>query len=97
MKLRGPGTPGSILLLGAHLNIIVEGPFKVAGKNEIEGARAPWITIIVNYCCTRVLFYAKMLKNTETEETMVFFVTFLSLVASQLGGGACPPLATPLF
>ena len=31
-----------------------------------------------------------MLKNTETEETMVFFVTFLSLVASQLGGGPGP-------
>ena len=27
----------------------------------------------------------------ETEETVVFFVTFLSLVAFQLGGGAGPP------
>ena len=32
-----------------------------------------------------------MLKETETEETIVFFVTFLSLVAFQLGGGAGPP------
>ena len=45
------------------------------------------INIIINYCCTRVLFYAKMLKETETEETIVFFVIFLSLVAFQLGGG----------
>ena len=42
-----------------------------------------------------------MLKNTETEETIVFFVTFLSLVASQLGEGWAPwapgpPLATPM-
>ena len=32
--------------------------------------------------------YSKMLKETETEETIVFFVTFLSLVAFQLGGRA---------
>ena len=34
----------------------------------------------------RVLLYAKMLKKTDTEETIVFFVTFLSLVAFQLRG-----------
>ena len=35
-----------------------------------------------------------MLKETETEETIVFFVTFLSFVAFQLGGRAPwpPPL-----
>ena len=33
IKLRGPGPPGSILLLGADLNIIVWGPFKLVGKN----------------------------------------------------------------
>ena len=32
--------------------------------------------MIVNYYCTRVLLYAKMLKETETEETIVFFETF---------------------
>ena len=40
-----------------------------------------------------------MLKEIETEETIVFFVTFLSLVAFQLVGGAGPlgpPLATPM-
>ena len=35
----------------------------------------------------RVLLHAKLLKETETEETIEFFVTFLSLVAFQLGGG----------
>ena len=38
----------------------------------------------------RVLLHAKMLKETKTEETIVFFVTFLSLVAFQLGR-AWPP------
>ena len=36
-----------------------------------------------------------MLKETETEEAKVFFVTFLSLVAFQLGGEPAPP-ATPM-
>ena len=34
-----------------------------------------------------------MLKVTETEETIGFFVTFLSLVAFQLGGGRDPSQA----
>ena len=38
-----------------------------------------------------VLLYAKLLKKTETEETIVFFATFLSLVAFQLGGGPLGP------
>ena len=40
-----------------------------------------------------------MIKEAETEETIVFFVTFLSSVAFQLGGGWAPwapPLATPM-
>ena len=41
-----------------------------------------------------LLLYATMLKETETEETIVFFETFLSLVAFQLGGPA--PLGPPL-
>ena len=32
-----------------------------------------------------------MLKETKAEETIVFFVTFLSLVAFQLGGGGRAP------
>ena len=39
-----------------------------------------------------LLLYAKMLKETETGETIVFFVKFLSLVAFQLRGAG--PLAT---
>ena len=37
-----------------------------------------------------------MLKETKTEETIVFFVKFLSLVAFQLGGGGRAPWAHPL-
>ena len=36
-----------------------------------------------------------MLKETETEETLGFFVTFLSLVMFALRGA--PPLATPML
>ena len=44
----------------------------------------------------------KMLKETETEETIVFFVAFLSMVAFQLGRGPGPLgppalLATPMY
>ena len=38
----------------------------------------------------RVLLYAKMLRETDSEETIDFFVTFLSLVAFQLGVGRAP-------
>ena len=39
-----------------------------------------------------------MLKETETEKTIVFFVKILSLVEFQLGGHGRlgPPLATPM-
>ena len=40
-----------------------------------------------------------MLKDTESEETIDFFVIILSLVAFQLGedwGPSPPPLATPM-
>ena len=43
----------------------------------------------VRYAC-RVLLYSRMQNETETKETVVFFVTFLSLVAFQLGGGPGP-------
>ena len=55
---------------------------------------------LLNYCCTRVLLYAKMPEETENEETS-FFVKFLSLVAFQLRGpgstGPPPPPATPMI
>ena len=54
-----------------------------------------WINIIAGYYCTRVLFYAKMLKKTETEETIVFFVTFLSLVGFQWGEAESPDPPPP--
>ena len=38
-----------------------------------------------------------MIKEAETEETIVFFVTFLSLVAFQLGGGGVGPHGPPLW
>ena len=55
---------------------------------------APRLNTIVNYCCTGVLLYAKMLKETEAEETTVFFVIFLSWVAFQLEGPLGSPLVT---
>ena len=39
------------------------------------------------------MLYVKMLKETKTEETTVIFVTFLSLVAFQLGGLGPPGYA----
>ena len=50
-------------------------------------ARAPWsstlllVTFVRVYCGTR-----KMLKETETEETIGCFVAFISLLAFQLEG-----------
>ena len=43
----------------------------------------------------RVLLYSKMVEETEPEETIVFFVTFLSLVTFQLGGGVPGPPEPP--
>ena len=46
------------------------------------------VNIFVIYCLRKI-------QGTETEETICFFVTFLSLAAFQFGGGgAGPPLAT---
>ena len=67
--------------------------FKLVGKYWIKGVRWPsgrqyyllLITVVRVYCCT----YAKMLKETENEETR-FFVKFLSLVAFQLKGPGPP-------
>ena len=47
----------------------------IGWKNWIKGERrAPWLSIlfIVNYYSTRVLSYAKMLKETENEKTRLF-------------------------
>ena len=54
------------------------------------------VNIIVNYCCTRVLLYAKMLKETETEETRIF--CHLSIISDiSIGGCSWAPLATPML
>ena len=52
------------IIVGAHLNWLV--------KIKLRGPGPPYINIIANYCCTRVMLYAKMLKETETEEAIVF-------------------------
>ena len=49
----------------------------------------PWLSILI-LCRSRVLLYAKMLKETKTEETIDFVVTFLSLVSFQLVGRGPP-------
>ena len=46
-------------------------------KIELMGCAGPRGLFIVNYCCTRVLLYAKMLKETENEETRLFCQTFV--------------------
>ena len=61
----------------------------------MEGAGPPGCRSIVYYCCTRVLLYAKMLK--ETEKHSLFCQVFIIGVISIGGGGPLsPPLATPM-
>ena len=48
------------------------------------------VNIIVNYCCTRVLLHAKILKEAETEEWRHFCHIFI--IGGILIGGACPLL-----
>ena len=40
-----------------------------SAKIELRGLGPMVVNIIGNCCCTRVLLYAKILKETETEET----------------------------
>ena len=47
-------------------------------KIELRGEPLT-VNIVANYCCKR-----KMLKETETGQTIGFFATFLSLVTLQL-------------
>ena len=51
------------------------------------------VTIIVNCCCTRVLLYAKKLKETETEETIGFCHIFI--IGGILIAAPCPPPPPP--
>ena len=65
-------------------------------KIELRGARGLWSSIMLLV----TVVSEKCWQETETEETINFFVTFLSLVKFQFGGRALwppPPLATPTF
>ena len=55
--------------------------------------RALWSSIlfIVNYCCTRELLYAKMLKKTENVETRFFCQIFVIAGISIEGARAPEP------
>ena len=59
--------------------------------------RVPWSSIlfIVNYCGTRVLLYAKMLKDTENEETRLFCQIFVIGRISIEGPGPPGPPPPP--
>ena len=59
------------------------------GKNSFRGPGNPDCQIVVINLL--YVFYAKMLRETETEEALGFFVIFLSLVVFQLGGGPARP------
>ena len=54
--------------------------------------------IIASYCYKRILLYAKMLKDTETEETLGFVVIIFIIGGISIGGTQVSwvPLATPM-
>ena len=57
-------------------------------KIELRGSQGPWSSILLLV----TVVSKKCQKETETEETIDFFVTFLSLVKFQLGWpGSLPP------
>ena len=52
-----------------------------------QGGLAPLVVNITGDCCfTHVLLYAKMLKETETEETKLFCAIFI-IGGISIGGG----------
>ena len=64
--------------------------FKLLGKNlnrEGPSRLVVIINIIFIYCCARELLYAKMLKKLKVKKQSALLLSFLSLVAFQLGGG----------
>ena len=54
---------------------------------------------IINYCCTRVLLYAKMLKEIENKKTRLFCQIFVIAGISIVGAQApwVTPLTTPMI
>ena len=65
------------------------------GQNWGDCKLSPQCSTKIGTPGTRVLLYAKMLIETETEKK-VFFVTVLSLVAFRLGGPGLSPPTSPL-
>ena len=61
--------------------------------------RAPWLStlFIVNYCGTRVLLYAKMLKEAENKETrlfcQIFVIAGISIVGARVPWATSPGYA----
>ena len=71
--------------------------FKLLGKNlnrEGPSRLVVIINIIFIHCCARELLYAKMLKKLKVKKQSALLLSFLSLVAFQLGGAGL--LATPM-
>ena len=66
------------------------------GTLALDGGTRPPYNLSTG--CTRILLYAKMLKETASEKKHNALLLFLSLVAFRLGmlGFAPPPLATPM-
>ena len=64
-------------------------------KTELRGNQRPWSSILI---ISYIAVSKKSKKETETEETIGFVVTFLSLVKFQLAGAPAPlPLPTPML
>ena len=57
-------------------------------KIELRGNRHPWSSILL---ISYTVVSEKCWKETETEETISFFVTFLSLGEISIAGGGLPP------
>ena len=64
--------------------------FKLVGKNLKYGARAPWLSILV--LLLTIQLCVKMLKQTETEETIDFVVIIFIISGISIGGGGGPPV-----
>ena len=59
-------------------------------KIELRGPGPLVVNFIVNYCCTGILFLAKMIKKPETEETRLFCHIFI-ISWFLIGGGRQAP------
>ena len=62
---------------------------KWLAKIKLRGPGPLVVNILVKYCCSRVLLYAKMLKKLKLKK-QGFFGTVLFLVAFRLGEGQAP-------